>query len=165
MTGARVTNRERAASHRPGPDESATLWYDSSSRRSDRRSPVRKSGEALDRPAASARRGGCGDPTGTTNGTVTVRIGLFGFLSTFAADNPVVAKLPDGFTLRDAIEALCAECGPDCRAYVEDAPGLLAQGFRIFLNGSLTDELDVPVEVDGASAELEVILVMANEAG
>ncbi|HJO38256.1 MAG: hypothetical protein QGF21_13545 [Vicinamibacterales bacterium] len=148
-----MTNRGHATSHRPGPDESAKLWYDSSSRRNAQRTPTRESVEAHDRS------------TGTTNGTVTVRIGLFGFLSTFAADNPVVAKLPEGFTLRDAIEALCAECGPDCRSYIEDAPGLLAQGFRIFLNGSLTDELDVPVEVDGTSAELEVILVMANEAG
>lgn len=98
-------------------------------------------------------------------GGVAVRVWLFGALSALAPARPVVLGLAAGFTPGDVIAALGQRCGPEFLDRVLRAPGEKFSHCRLFVNGLAIEDLGQPVEAGGATAEIEMILLIAPEGG
>ncbi|MAF48713.1 MAG: hypothetical protein CMM10_10635 [Rhodospirillaceae bacterium] len=136
-----------------GPDKSAPLWYAASSRRGDKRGGYDDNG---DEPRSAPEY---------ADGEVTLNVSLFGYLETIAAASRLTLRLPASAKASDAIEAIGKASGLELAAELADGKGDFKECFRIFVDGVLRKDLDAAINPANGPAEVEIILLMANEAG
>ena len=96
---------------------------------------------------------------------VAVRVWLFGALSALAAERPMVLRLAAGFTAGDVIARLGDRLGDEFISRVLSAPGEKFSHCRVFVDGYAVERLDAPIPTGGATAEVELILMIAPEGG
>lgn len=95
----------------------------------------------------------------------SVHVWLFGTLSRFDPERPVVLHLPRDFTAGDVVARLGERYGAKFLDRVLSAPGEKFSHCRLFVNGSLVEELDTPIETNGTATDIEMILLIAAEGG
>jgi hypothetical protein len=96
---------------------------------------------------------------------IAVRVWLFGALSALATERPLVLALAEGFTAGEVIGRLGDRLGDQFVSRVLSAPGEKFSHCRIFVDGFAVERLDQPIETNGATAEIEFILLIAPEGG
>ena len=96
---------------------------------------------------------------------VTVRVWLFGALSALAPERPLVLCLAAGFTAGEVIARLGERLGDEFVSRVLSAPGEKFSHCRVFVDGYAVERLDAPIPTGGATAEVELILMIAPEGG
>ena len=138
-----------------GPDKSAPIWYSASSKRGG------KSDAPTDLPVAEPEMDAA---------DITLNVALFGYLSTKADKDRLTLNVPGNAKVRDVIEIIGDACGPESAATFKNDSGEFIECCRIFVEGVLLDDLDAMISPnnDGqknSMADIEIILLMANEAG
>lgn len=101
---------------------------------------------------------GHGDP-------VAAKVWLFGTLSGFAVERPLMLCLAPAFTLRDVFSALGERLGTRFTEHVMDGRGRKYNVCRVFVDGRAADDLDARLQSDSRDANVEVILVTGIEGG
>ncbi len=96
---------------------------------------------------------------------VSVRVWLFGALSALATERPMVLPFTEGFTAGEVIARLGEKLGGEFVDRVLSAPGEKFSHCRIFVDGYAVERLDAPIPTSGATAEVELILMIAPEGG
>jgi hypothetical protein len=134
-----------------GPDESAPIWYGSSSKKAEKREPEQSRAQTKNHVVVE--------------GDIEVEIALFGFLTTVTDKTRVTLKLPAGSVVADILAALGEECGTAVLKALKDENGELNECCRIFVDGVLLKNAGSRISPEGGSAKIEMILLMANEAG
>lgn len=134
-----------------GPDESAQLWYGSSSKKRKKLQEPRQTIAA--EQAANAGKG------------FTVNVGLFGYLATLTDKTHVTLHFPAAAKVGDVVEAVGEACGAKVQAAIEDGSNGLAKCCRIFVDGVILHDVNSSLSPAGGQAEMEIIILMANEAG
>ncbi len=140
-----------------GPDESAPIWYGSSSKKTGKGQP-----EQLD---YSADDGSNEAGIERVEGDIKIDIALFGFLTTVTDKTRLTLDLPVGSTVGDILNALGRECGAAVLKALRDENGALNECCRIFVDGVLLKDASSKISPVGEAAKIEMILLMANEAG
>ena len=141
-------------------DKSAPLWYgkfpraDSGGKGGSSPAPGQ---DALPSPKVVPGPGAGAD--------IAVEIRLFGILSSVTPERPVILHLPAGFTAGDVICEMGNRYGADFLEKITTSPGQTADCCQIFINGLPVDDLGAPLEAEGSSAEIEMILLSAYEGG
>ena len=134
-----------------GPDKSAPLWYGCSSK---------KGGKTREpEPMVTVE-----DVTEAAGG-LTVKVGGFGDLATLTDKTDVTLKFPKAAKLGDVVEAMGQVCGAQVQTAIEGEAGGLAKCCRIFVDGEILDDVDASLSPSGEQAEMQIIILMANEAG
>tara|TARA_B100000315_G_scaffold260055_1_gene319001 strand:- start:6792 stop:7220 length:429 start_codon:yes stop_codon:yes gene_type:complete len=137
-----------------GPDKSAPIWYSASSKRSG------KTDTPADLPAAEPMLDAA---------DVTLNVALFGYLSTKAENDRLTLSVPGNAKVRDVIEIIGEACGPEIAATFKNDSGEFIECCRIFVEGVLRDDLNALISPNNGQnnhpADIEIILLMANEAG
>ena len=133
-----------------GPDESAPIWYSASSKR----------GGNTDSSAYLPA-----DEATENSADITLNIALFGYLSTKAENDRLTLSVPGNAKVRDVIETIGEACGPEIAATFNNDSGEFIECCRIFVEGVLLDDLEARISSKGGPTDIEIILLMANEAG
>ena len=89
---------------------------------------------------------------------------------TKADKDRLTLNVPGNAKVRDVIEIIGDACGPEIAATFKNDSGEFIECCRIFVEGVLLDDLDAMISPnnDGqknSMADIEIILLMANEAG
>ncbi|MDP7601673.1 MAG: hypothetical protein QF605_09810, partial [Rhodospirillales bacterium] len=96
-------------------------------------------------------------------------VALFGYLSTKAENDRLTLSVPGNAKVRDVIEIIGEACGPEITATFKNDSGEFIECCRIFVEGVLLDDLDAAIisknDQDKQLSNIEIILLMANEAG
>ena len=137
-----------------GPDESAPIWYSASSKRGG------NDAKTADLPSNEST---------AEVGDITLNVALFGYLSTKAENDRLTLSVPGNAKVRDVIEIIGETCGPEITATFRNDSGEFIECCRIFVEGVLKDDLDAMISPsssqDKQPSNIEIILLMANEAG
>jgi hypothetical protein len=137
-----------------GPDKSAPIWYSASSKRGG------NNAKPADLPV---------DEPSVEIGDITMNVALFGYLSTKAENDRLTLSVPGNAKVRDVIEIIGEACGPEITATFKNDSGEFIECCRIFVEGVLLDDLDAAIisknGQDEQPSNIEIILLMANEAG
>jgi hypothetical protein len=94
-----------------------------------------------------------------------VNVGVFGYLATLTDKTQVTLHFPAAANVGDVVKAIGEACGAEVQAAIEDGAGGLAKCCRIFVDGAILDDVDSSLSPAGGQAEMEIIILMANEAG
>lgn len=94
-----------------------------------------------------------------------VQVWLFGMLAAFAAERPLVLRLPPTATFGDAINALAQRLGGRFAEQVIQEPGKIFNHCRIFADGQEVEDLSKTFGGTGPASNFEMILLMAAEGG
>ena len=116
----------------------------------------------LDNPAASSI---AAVGAASQSASAAIHVWLFGGLSKFAAERPLVLNLPSGFCAYDVIAELAKRCGPDFLGAVMDDAGRLPSCCRIFLDGWPVDDINRPLKIESDTADWEMIVLTGEPGG
>ena len=134
-----------------GPDKSAPLWYECSSKKGKKQKSSKQEIAAVEI---------------TDNGQgITVNVRVFGYLATLTDKTRVTLKLPSSAKVGDAVKAIGEACGEEVRAAMKDESGDLAKCCRIFVNGEILDDVNARLLPTDRRADIEIIILMADAAG
>ncbi|MDP6175079.1 MAG: hypothetical protein QGF09_13015 [Rhodospirillales bacterium] len=104
-------------------------------------------------------------PASTTEGGTALHIWLFGGLSSLVKDRPAIIEMPKDFTATDVIAEMGKRYGQEFLDSVTEANGEKIKCCKIFLDGLPVEDVDWPLETEGDKAEMEMILLAADEGG
>lgn len=101
----------------------------------------------------------------TAGATTEVRVWLFGGLGGPRVRNPVTLRFTGGCALREVIDEIDRQVGPDFQRKVVDGSGELLNICHVFLDGVLVRDIATPICSVGAPASVEIILFQQIEGG
>ena len=116
----------------------------------------------LDNPAAPSTA--AADAASQQAGAA-VHVWLFGGLSKFAAERPLVLDMPGGFCAHDVIAEMAKRCGPDFLDTVLRKPGQITSCCKIFLDGWPVDDIHRPLNINRDTCEWEMIVLSGEPGG
>lgn len=96
---------------------------------------------------------------------LAVEVRLFGMLSAAQGPRSIDLRLPDPSTLADVLVEVRRCLGPAGARSLIGANGAPERCCRVFVNGVQAEDPTAPLQQDGGSAAVEIILVIAAEGG
>ena len=103
--------------------------------------------------------------TAETQGGTAVHVWLFGGLSTLIKDRPAIIDMPKDFTAAQLIAEMGRRFGPDFTNAIMETDEEKIKACKIFMDGLPVEDIHWPLEADGDKAEMEMILLAADEGG
>ncbi|MDE2166994.1 MAG: hypothetical protein KGJ66_11745 [Alphaproteobacteria bacterium] len=94
-----------------------------------------------------------------------IRVWLFGILSRFTTERPLILHLPATATFGEAIDTLAHRLGGQFAELVLQEPRKTFSHCRIFADGKHVENLNEAFERTTSASNIEMILVMAAEGG
>lgn len=103
--------------------------------------------------------------TAVAEASLTLKVWLFGGLSTIIPDRPATLAVAPNFTAMDVISELGNRYGSDFLDQVMETENEKTKCCKIFVDGLPVEDIHWPVETEGEQAEFEMILLAADEGG
>ncbi len=98
-------------------------------------------------------------------GGTALHVWLFGGLSSLIKDRPAIIDMPKEFTAAEVIAEMGRRFGPEFTDAIMESADEKIKSCKIFLDGLPVEDIHWPLETEGGKAELEMILLAADEGG